>query len=122
MKFVGDTNILIDLYHGGLLVTAFSTGDEWIITDLAAEELETPGIKHLISLGLEVRRISGDQMGDVVELVNRYPAPSVQDLSLLPIAKRGRHAITYWRSSPETRCDSGKRAGTWHVVVSGYAS
>ncbi len=87
LRCVTDSNIWIDLYRGGLIEKALRLPMELIAPDVVIEELHTPDGKYLVSLGLRVLELSGQQVLKVLDLAERYARPSRQDLFALVLAK-----------------------------------
>jgi hypothetical protein len=87
MLLVSDANIFIDLEVSGLTRQLFLLPHEIVVPDtLYDQELK---LRHaqLLELGLQLRVLSGAQVAEVFDLQAKYPAPSLNDLFALVLAK-----------------------------------
>ncbi len=87
-RFVIDTNVLIDFAVGGILRELFRLEAEWMIPDLALQEIHQPEPSLLRQLGLSVLELTGAEVAQVSALRESYLALSVADLALLVLALR----------------------------------
>lgn len=85
--YVTDTNIWIDLYAGGIIQDALRLPFQFVAPDVVVEELKRPEGRSLTLLGLREEELTGDEVRLVVQLANKYPAPSRADLFSLALAK-----------------------------------
>jgi len=85
---VVDASLLIDLWRGGILKTAFRLKADWMISDLAMAELRNPPPKSLLALGLHVTEFYSQDILDIVYLGKQYPALSLPDRAHLVLARR----------------------------------
>lgn len=85
--FVTDSNIWIDLYHGGIIEAVFKLPFKFVTTDLIYEELIEPVGTDLISLGLEKKTLGPQLVTKMLELVQKYPRPSRVDMSGLVLSR-----------------------------------
>lgn len=84
---ITDTNIRIDLHRGQLLTQIFELPYELTAPDVIIAELDDPPGQFLISLGLQQRRFSGEQVAQVQILTRKYRGLSPKDLFALVLAK-----------------------------------
>lgn len=92
LRCVVDASVLIDLARGGILEILFRLKADWMISDLAMEELRDPPPETLGLLGLRVMPFSGDEVVNIITLGKQYPALSLPDRAHLVLASR-EHAI-----------------------------
>ena len=85
-RFIADTNVLIDLYHGNVLNAFFTLPYQFISPDVIIEELDEPGGKELTHLGLQSGELSGEQLLQVEFLSQHHPNIAVNDLFALVLA------------------------------------
>lgn len=87
---ISDTNIIIDLEEGGLLLALFLLPYEFAVPDiLFTEELEEQH-GHLIDMGLAIKELNSSSMNYISELVERYSGPSTIDCAALALAAQER--------------------------------
>jgi hypothetical protein len=84
---VTDTNIWIDLENGGILVEVFRLPYQFLIPDLAIQELIRPRWETLAVLGLEARELAAGQMVELSRLRQAYRNLSIIDLAAFLLAK-----------------------------------
>jgi len=87
-KLILDTSVCIDLYRGGLLETVLKLPYALILPDVIIAELIEPPGESLLPLGFRKESLAGDDIQDIIELRNRYPKPSTNDLFALFLARR----------------------------------
>lgn len=85
--YVFDTNVLIDLYIGGLLEVTLGLPARMVAPDVIIAELEEPSGETLIGYGLQSVTLSGDQVQEIVALRSQYPRPSANDMAALVLAR-----------------------------------
>lgn len=85
---VFDTNVWIDLHHGGLLESVFSLPYEFVTTDFAWYELHRPPGEDLLALGLQVEAFSADAVMELYRLRETLRNPSLADTSCFYLALR----------------------------------
>ena len=85
--FVTDSNIWIDLHHGGVTTEVFGLPYRFVTTDLIYEELLQPAGSDLALLGLEKHALNPDLIREMLEMVRLYPRPSRIDISGLVLAR-----------------------------------
>lgn len=86
MRWVIDSNVLIDLHHEKLLRVVLSLPVNCLSVDVALAELERPSRDHLLELGMVECELSGEQVLSVVRLNEKYAKPSRIDMFLLQLA------------------------------------
>ncbi len=90
LRCVVDASVLIDLTRGGILEMLFRLEADWMISDLAIEELRDPSLETLLALGLRVMEFSGQDILKIISLGQEYPALSLPDRAHLALAERER--------------------------------
>ncbi len=83
-----DASIWIDLGIGGLIVEAFMLPFELAAPNVILEELQSVAPQLLRDLGVHVLRLGGEDYPLLQALIERYPGPSVRDLTALVCALR----------------------------------
>lgn len=83
---VSDTNIWIDLYHGGLLEHAFRLPYQFVTTEFAWNELLSPPGVHLQKLGLSIESLESTEVSGLYELMTRLGNSSLADVSCYYLA------------------------------------
>ena len=79
---VADASVLIDFLSVGMETLLFNKPFECMTTDLVFQEIADPGEQdRLLSLGLEVKELSGDEVAQIVTLKGNTRGLSVEDLS-----------------------------------------
>lgn len=90
-----DTSVIIDLHHGGLLKEVFSLPYRFVAPDVLIAEMRTPPGSALLALGLESVELSGEQMLEVGQLVEKYRKVSTNDIFAVVIAREhNTHLVT----------------------------
>jgi len=84
---VVDTNVLIDLYTGGVSRAVFQLPILLLAPDVLIAELQGPDGKFLLSCGLSGCELSSDEVQDVFRLATQYRRVSVNDLFALELAR-----------------------------------
>lgn len=87
-KLILDTSVCIDLHNGNLLQTVLQLPYRFVLSDVIVAELREPDGSLLIDLGYVQESVSGNEMQEVHIMRNLYPAPSLNDLMALVLAKR----------------------------------
>lgn len=91
MVLVTDTNVWIDLYHGGLIQQAFRTDHTWLIVDVLIDELVDPDghalISQFSSTKAKIVSATGVEVTTALGYAAKYPNPSRNDLIALAVAK-----------------------------------
>ncbi len=87
MLLVSDANIFIDFDVAGLTTELFRLPHEIVVPDVLYEQELANRHPHLLKLGLQVRSLTGDQVGEAYRFQLKYRAPSVNDLFALTLAK-----------------------------------
>lgn len=98
---VNDTNILIDLYEGGLLKYCDAVNLEFHTLDLIVEEVEEvnqrAAVDELVERGvLKVKSLTGNQMVTVMQKIDEYACKcnlSSQDISVMIYAKENGYRL-----------------------------
>jgi hypothetical protein len=85
---VSDTNIWIDLHHGGLLRQIFDLPCAFATTDFAFEELREPAGADLCRWGLSVVGFPGEETPDIYRLRETLCNPSLADVSCFYLASQ----------------------------------
>lgn len=85
---VSDTNIWIDLHHGGLLRQVFKLPYTFVTTDFAFAELREPPGANLRQLGLSVVGFSGEETPNIYRLRETLRNPSLADVSCFYLASQ----------------------------------
>lgn len=75
-----DTNVIIDLWRGGLLEEFFRLPHKLLSPDVVIAELKRPDGQKLLSLGLKSVSLDGTQVEEVIALRTEYKALSTPDL------------------------------------------
>lgn len=83
MLLVADANIFIDFDSVGRIELLFCLDEQLAVPDLLFEEELRARHAHMLDLGLQLRELSGDQIGRVVDLTTRYRRVSANDISAL---------------------------------------
>ena len=84
---VVDTNVLIDLYTGGVSRAVFQLPILLLAPDVLIAELQEPDGKLLLSYGLSGCELSSDEVQKVFRLATQYRRVSVNDLFALELAR-----------------------------------
>ena len=84
---VVDTNVLIDLYAGGILRSLFQLPMQRQVPDVLVAELQEPDGKLLLSYGLLSCELSSDEVEKVYHLATHHRQVSVNDLFALVLAR-----------------------------------
>ena len=85
---VTDTNIWIDLYHGGILQEIFHLPYRVVSPDLVKDrELKRPGWRTLESLGLEFIELEADLITRLYDLMQTHRGVSFGDLAALVLVE-----------------------------------
>ncbi len=92
LRCVVDASVLIDLARGGILEILFRLKADWMISDLAMEELRDPPPETLRPLRLRIMQFSGEEILNIINLGKQYPALSLPDRAHLVLARR-EHAV-----------------------------
>ncbi|QYZ78230.1 DUF3368 domain-containing protein [Methanofollis formosanus] len=82
-----DTNVLFDAVAGEYLPDLFRLECIILTTDIAVHEVKTIPFMDLHNLGLKIQDLSGEQILEMVELRERYPALSMEDISVMVLAQ-----------------------------------
>ncbi|SHG28293.1 protein of unknown function [Microbulbifer donghaiensis] len=85
---VSDTNIWIDLHHGGLLELVFQLPFEFVTTDFVQNELRQPPGADLVNLGLQVVELSGQEVAGLYALKGKLGNSSLADVSCYYVADK----------------------------------
>lgn len=83
---VSDTNIWIDLYHGGLLEAVFRLPYQFVTTDFVWQELHKPPGASLLELGLTVEGLDSTDLAELHMLMGRLNSSSLADVSCYYLA------------------------------------
>lgn len=79
---VADASVLIDFLSVGMESLLFNEPFECMTTDLVFQEIADQGEQgRLLSLGLKVKELSGDEVAQIVTLKGNTRGLSVEDLS-----------------------------------------
>jgi hypothetical protein len=78
---VTDTNIWIDLEHGGLLALVFELPYQFLVPDFAIAKLFQPSWERLQSHGVLAQSLTPNLVQELVRLRSTYRALSVTDLA-----------------------------------------
>jgi predicted nucleic acid-binding protein len=84
---VVDTNLLIDLYFGKIIVPFFALPYAFIAPDVIIAELKSIDCSILIRLGLQKYELTGKQVQNVLQLRAQHRQLSVNDLFALVTAQ-----------------------------------
>ena len=87
MLLVSDANIFIDFESGALTDRLFQLPHDIVVPDTLFDEELRDRHAHLMGLGLQIRTLTGQQVGEAYEMRKRYADPSVNDLLALVLAK-----------------------------------
>jgi predicted nucleic acid-binding protein len=85
---VVDTNILIDLYRGGVHRELFRLPFTVLAPDVIVAELIEPPGRTLLDSGLQVVEFSGAEVLAVVDLSRIHPEVSINDVFALALARK----------------------------------
>jgi hypothetical protein len=86
LVLISDANVLIDLEVGGIVERIFRLGATVAVPDvLYAEELQDQH-PHYVTLGLQLRPLSGEALLQVATWSQLYPKPSRNDLMAFALA------------------------------------
>jgi len=85
--YISDTNIWIDFHHASLLNELFKLPFSLCCTEFVAFELDEPNLTPLISLGLIIEPLSGEEVGQLAQLTQQHNNPSLADMSCYYLAK-----------------------------------
>lgn len=85
--YVVDTSILIDVHLGKIVTQFFTLPYTFVAPDVIIAELHEPEGKILLSLGLQQKDLTGEQVKEVIRLRKQYRKPSVNDLFALVLAR-----------------------------------
>lgn len=83
---VSDTNIWIDFHRADLLNAVFRLPYTFCTTDFVKAELTTPGIDYMISLGLTIHSLDGNEIKQLYGLCQSFNNSSLADVSCLFLA------------------------------------
>ncbi|MBA2393624.1 MAG: hypothetical protein H0V70_12885 [Ktedonobacteraceae bacterium] len=84
---VVDTNLLIDLYFGKIIIPFFTLPYTFTAPDVIIAELKSIDCSMLIILGLQKYELTGKQIQDVLQLRAQHRQVSVNDLFALVTAR-----------------------------------
>lgn len=84
---VSDTNIWIDLHHGGQLDVVFDLPYQFVTSDFAYLELHKPPGQDLVERGLVVQGFTQEQLEELYQLRGELSNPSLADVSCYLIAR-----------------------------------
>lgn len=85
---VSDANIIIDIEDGGLTNSMFSLPNtSFCVPDVLFEEELRKNHSHLLGLGLNLLTLSGESVGKVFTLAQKYGKVSRLDLFALQLAR-----------------------------------
>jgi hypothetical protein len=84
---ISDTNVWIDLHHGGLLEAAFSLPYQYVTTEFVAIELDYPPGKDLIGMGLVVVPLASKEVQQLASLKITLRNSSLADVSCYLLAQ-----------------------------------
>jgi predicted nucleic acid-binding protein len=84
---VVDTNILIDLYRGGVHRELFRLPFAVLAPDVIVAELIEPAGSTLFNLGLQTVEFTSAEVLRVIELSRTHPEASINDLFALVLAR-----------------------------------
>jgi predicted nucleic acid-binding protein len=85
---VADASVLIDFLSVGLETLLLSKLFKCTTTDLVFQEIADPGQqRRLLSLGLEVKELSGDKVAQIASLQGNNRGLSVEDFSAYILAE-----------------------------------
>jgi predicted nucleic acid-binding protein len=87
MLLVTDANILIDFETAGLAAELFRLPHEIVVPDVLYEQELASRHRHLPTLGLQVRRLTGEQVAEAYRFGLKYRASSVNDVFALTLAR-----------------------------------
>jgi hypothetical protein len=82
-----DTNVLIDLEAGRVLLALFGLPLYLMTTDFVIDELQEPDGQQLQRYGLVSCELSPDGILELARLKSQYPRTSIADLSVLVLAR-----------------------------------
>jgi len=82
-----DSNVWIDLEHGGIRRKVFKAGLTFAVPDYLFSELEWPDGDMLVQLGLQVLELPPGGVRRVQQLQRQYPKPGTADLFALVSAE-----------------------------------
>lgn len=85
--YVIDTNTIIDLQCGNLLLKIFQLPCKFVVTDLLTNELYDPPFHTLSTLGILVESLTSEETAEITVMMGRYEKPSYEDISVLILAK-----------------------------------
>lgn len=83
---VSDTNIWIDFHRADLLNAVFRLPYAFCTTDFVKAELTTPGMDYMISLGLTIYSLDGNEIKQLYGLCQSFNNSSLADVSCLFLA------------------------------------
>lgn len=83
---VSDTNIWIDLEHGGILEQVFALPYHFVTTDFVWDELHQPSGASVVALGLEIEELDSDVIERLFELKRELNNSSLADVSCYYLA------------------------------------
>ena len=78
--YIVDTNILIDLWEGGLLAAFFRLPYQIACPDVVIAELHRPEGSSLVEFDLQSLTLEGDQVQEVIALRSKHKTLSTPDL------------------------------------------
>lgn len=83
-----DANVLFDAEAGGFLQDLFCLDCVFLTTDIVVHN-EIKSIPHadLLTLGLRIQGLSGDQILEMVDIRRKYLALSIPDISVMLLAR-----------------------------------
>jgi uncharacterized protein YacL len=85
--YIVDTNLLLDLCIGEIIVYFFKLSHTFITPDVILAELQTVDPRILIELGLKQSELTGDSILKVIHLRTQYRQLSINDLFALVTAQ-----------------------------------
>lgn len=84
---ISDASVLIDIECGRLTKEMFSLSLQFAVPDILFDEELKERHGDLLKLGLIIRSMSGDLIGEAYALHQKYSRPSVNDMLALTLAK-----------------------------------
>jgi len=84
---IADTNVIIDLYLGGILARLFELPLQFAAPDVIIAELQDPDGAQVELMGMVRLSLEPHQLVEVMELSRQYPRVSVSDLQAFVLAR-----------------------------------
>ncbi|NPV68450.1 MAG: DUF3368 domain-containing protein [Anaerolineae bacterium] len=84
---IADTNIIIDLYQGGILAHLFQLPFQFAAPDVIVAELQDPEGAQVELMGMARLSLEPRQLIEVITLSRQYPRISVNDLQAFVLAR-----------------------------------